>query len=403
MQMRRWKNTNTITIEALGLTIVILVLLGVIGSVILLGVTQQKKLNSLSQEIEILQKEASQLKTSTSTPSETNKLTLQKELLRIENNKINSQSSVYGTLAQVLGGAFFFITAYLSLKNLGIAEQTLRTTEEKQVTEHFSKAVEYLTNTDRPEIQLGGIYALDRISKDSRKDYWAIMEILASFVRSNSPIIGSDINTTNISSSIQAALISIGQRDRQQDPGSRKIDLSGIYLAKIHLKNVDFSGAELNKTDLRESYLSDINLSFAKLKGAKLCNVNRRTDGLPIRNINFSGAILIHADLTGANFTKTNFKRATLDSANLSHAILADANFSEAKFIKTDLRNTDLSRANFSKASLQGANLEGANLQGAVFLRTQITAEQLRLAKNWQSLDKNFLRKLGLYSDNEKK
>ena len=38
------------------------------------------------------------------------------------------------------------------------------------------------------EIRLGGIYALERISNESEKDYWPIMEILTAYVRKNSSV-----------------------------------------------------------------------------------------------------------------------------------------------------------------------------------------------------------------------
>src|SRR3984885_12962700 len=53
---------------------------------------------------------------------------------------------------------------------------------ERRVTESFSKAVEQLAN-DKIEVRLGGIYTLERISRESPDDYWTIMETLTAFVR----------------------------------------------------------------------------------------------------------------------------------------------------------------------------------------------------------------------------
>lgn len=392
--MRRLKIENIVNLRILSLTLMIPILLVTIGGLITLGVIQQRSINLLSTEINLLQEEAFNIQPSSFETSQAEKLKLQKDLLTVKNNKINSQNAIYGTLAQVLGGAFFFITAYLSLQNLKIAEKTLRATEEKQVTEHFSRAIEHLANEDRPEIQLGGIYALERISKDSNKDYWSIVSMLTLFVRANSPLAELEDDIKGTLPSVQAALTVIGQRDHQQDLTNRQIDLSGISLTRANLKNVNFSDIELTKTDLRESYLSDINLSRAKLRGARLCNINQNTP--PIRNIDLTGAVLIHADLTGANFTRTIFRRATIDFAKLNAANLSSANFSKATFIQADLRNADLSGANLSETSFQGANLRGANLRGATFSETKITAEQIQSTKSWQSLDKKLLEKLGL-------
>jgi hypothetical protein len=37
------------------------------------------------------------------------------------------------------------------------------------------------------EVRLGGIYALERIARDSPTDHWTIIEVLSTYVRENSP------------------------------------------------------------------------------------------------------------------------------------------------------------------------------------------------------------------------
>jgi hypothetical protein len=36
-------------------------------------------------------------------------------------------------------------------------------------------------------VRLGGIYALERIARDSESDHWAVMEVLTAFVREQPP------------------------------------------------------------------------------------------------------------------------------------------------------------------------------------------------------------------------
>jgi hypothetical protein len=40
--------------------------------------------------------------------------------------------------------------------------------------------------SDKLEVRLGGIYSLERISKESPDDYWTVMENLTAFVRERS-------------------------------------------------------------------------------------------------------------------------------------------------------------------------------------------------------------------------
>ena len=56
---------------------------------------------------------------------------------------------------------------------------------QRRITESFSKAVEQL-GSDKLEVRLGGIYSLERISKESPDDYWTVMENLIAFVRERS-------------------------------------------------------------------------------------------------------------------------------------------------------------------------------------------------------------------------
>jgi Flp pilus assembly protein TadB len=56
---------------------------------------------------------------------------------------------------------------------------------QRRITESFSKAVEQL-GSDKLEVRLGGIYSLERISKESPDDLWMVMENLTAFVRVSS-------------------------------------------------------------------------------------------------------------------------------------------------------------------------------------------------------------------------
>jgi len=64
-------------------------------------------------------------------------------------------------------------------------EQQTKADLQRRITESFSKAVEQL-GSDKLEVRLGGVYSLERISKESPDDYWTVMENLAAFVRERS-------------------------------------------------------------------------------------------------------------------------------------------------------------------------------------------------------------------------
>jgi len=52
---------------------------------------------------------------------------------------------------------------------------------QRRIVETFSKAVEQL-GSDKLEVRVGAIFALERLSKESPDDYWTVMEVLAAFI-----------------------------------------------------------------------------------------------------------------------------------------------------------------------------------------------------------------------------
>src|SRR5262249_19741678 len=96
----------------------------------------------------------------------------------LQQNLITAENNARVTIAQIIGGLVVLLGLYATFKNVRVAE-------EGKLTERFSKAVELLGNVNL-DVRLGGIYALERIARDSLKDHWTVMEILTAFVREQS-------------------------------------------------------------------------------------------------------------------------------------------------------------------------------------------------------------------------
>ena len=80
----------------------------------------------------------------------------------------------------VAGGALVFTAL-----NLNVLRRNSELTEQGQITDRYTKAVEQL-GSDKPDVRLGGIYALERIARDSAKDHPTVVEVLAAFIREHS-------------------------------------------------------------------------------------------------------------------------------------------------------------------------------------------------------------------------
>ena len=285
--------------------------------------------------------------------------------------------------------------AYTTEKDLSVAQ-------EWQVTEGFNRAIDQLGN-EKMETRLGGIYALERISTESEKDYWPIMEILTAYVRKNSSVdnqllesypirepifmdtqanesaMKQGIAVKNVTLDIQVILAVLGRRKYSFESGeTNNLNLSRTNLQHTDLLKADFSGANLSEANLFGANLSKAILYRANLYRADL-----------------SSAILIKADLSGANFSEANLSGADLYRANLSGADLSKANLranlrvSHTDFLsEADLKDnlsraglkavfsvTNLSEANFSEANLSEANLSGADLIQAKNLKIEQLSE----------------------------
>src|ERR671911_3007427 len=94
-------------------------------------------------------------------------------------------------MAQIAGGLALLFGLYFTWRRVEISQKTLETQQDQQVTERFTRAIDQLGATDdkgepKLEIRLGGIYALQRIAKDSpKRDASTVMEVLTAYVREN--------------------------------------------------------------------------------------------------------------------------------------------------------------------------------------------------------------------------
>ena len=110
---------------------------------------------------------------------------------------VQGLASVVQALAVVLTGTVGLIGLLFTWRNLSqtreSTQRSLELTEQGQITERFTRAIDQLGETDdngdpRLEIRLGGIYALERIDKESpeRAYHSTVMEVLTAYVRENS-------------------------------------------------------------------------------------------------------------------------------------------------------------------------------------------------------------------------
>jgi hypothetical protein len=209
-------------------------------------------------------------------------------------NRFDRENEARKTLAQIIGGVFVLAGLYSSLQTFSLQQHTLSLQQHTfdlqragQITDRFTKAIDQLgaveTGPDgKPkinlEVRLGGIYALERIARDSPTDHWTIMEVLSTYVRENSPATinagkssgghpSQRITTPpevareqHLRADIQAILKVVGRRTIHYDPAGLQVDLTnanlnGAHLYGAHLERALFDGAHLERARFDGAHL----------------------------------------------------------------------------------------------------------------------------------------------------
>jgi hypothetical protein len=276
------------------------------------------------------------------------------------------------------------LAGFIALAGAIYSGRTFALSRRGQITERFTRAIDHL-GSDKVQIRLGGIYALERIAHESADEHVPIMEILTAYVRETStwpppaprtrpaadgepprrsapdevhespdhdaplPPTGVDIKE------ILAVLSRRAARDERERAADFRIELTGTNLRDVRANGID----------LRRAQLSFAQLPWADLRGARL------QDAVLV------GADLWHADLDGVQLQRANLTSARLQEADLHGAPLQDARLSAIQLQYADLREAQLQGADMTGAQLQDARLDRALLQGANLLRAQLQRASL--------------------------
>ncbi|MEU6123439.1 pentapeptide repeat-containing protein [Streptomyces sp. NPDC047123] len=231
-------------------------------------------------------------------------------------------------------------------------------TREGQVTGRYVEAIKLLAS-DKEHEQLGGIYSLERIMRDSDKDRFTVLEVLAAYARSN---LSRPVDPDEAAPQPSVA--------PGWDGGGLLVPLPEVVRAVLAVLARNWRAKDRWYPDLRSLHLAGRDASEIDLSGAWLAGANLENCFLP--GAKLKQAQLIAASLSGARMNRVQAARAILKDADFDGADLQDGNFEEANLRNSLLTQARLSRAQLSRADMSGANLEGADLSEANLWGTQL-------------------------------
>jgi hypothetical protein len=273
----------------------------------------------------------------------------------------------------LLGGLFF-------------TARTLQLNRQGQITERFTRAIDQLGDS-KLDVRLGGIYALERIARDSADDHPTIMEVLTAFLREHSAEAaqvqgveppmeaalppgapapeGAAASPRGPRPDLQAVLTVLGRRRREHEREVFRLDLTSVHLegasfAEAHLERANFAEAHLEGATFFETHLQGADFYKAHLEGARLHD--SRLKGATFSEAHLEGAFIALSDLENASFVEAHLEEARLMGVSMQGALLFNAHLEGATLSPANLRG-----ASFEGAHLGGANLVHADLEGATF------------------------------------
>ncbi|KUM90257.1 hypothetical protein AQI88_38810 [Streptomyces cellostaticus] len=282
-------------------------------------------------------------------------------------------------LGTVVGGTVTALAAIAALVvSVWINRNETETTKGGQITDRYTAAVDNLGNPSA-DVRLGGIYALQRIMKDSPRDQTSVVDVLSAYIRTHSRLAGkgSAGYSGRPEADVQAAFEVLARRNPEQD-GSSEVDLREAHLPHIAVRSASRKGTiEEDLTGVDRARLPNSNLSGADLSRANL-------PGSDFHCAYLVGAVLDRAALAGADLRWDWLDQADLGHAHLEHARLGEASLVDASLAKASLLGADMHDADLRGVDLSGAVLTNADLRGAD-LRTALQRAVNGKPSGWTS------------------
>jgi len=155
------------------------------------------------------------------------------------------------------------------------AQEELRLTRQGQITERFTRAIDQL-GSEKLQIRLGGIYALERIDKESPEKAYhgTVMEVLTAYIRENSRGEPKEPSRSTTAPNEDVEQDKGSEQDAQPTLQGLPTDIQAILDVLIRRKEERVLEEHRVILDLRQANLQNASLRDANLQGAFLGGAN---------------------------------------------------------------------------------------------------------------------------------
>jgi Pentapeptide repeats (8 copies) len=214
-----------------------------------------------------------------------------KDQVQIQTDRLKARNDARGSLFQAISAIVFLATVFMGLRQYAVtqaqtrlsqhqADQNAQLSYEGLVTERFTQVLGLL-GSEKLAVRVGGIYALERIARDSPTDRKAVRDVLIAYLRSDSHRppphndVAEDLPWLAISAPDRQAAFTVLASGRSiRDWGDETVELNSVDLRKAslrqgHLEGFDLAGADMRGSDLRGARLEGARLEGANLTGAR--------------------------------------------------------------------------------------------------------------------------------------
>lgn len=227
--------------------------------------------------------------------------------------------------------------------------------QDANFTSRYTEAITQLGDT-QASIQLGGIFALERIAYDSTRDRQTIIDVLVA--HTNLVTLQNNVPAPMKTEIIRSAMTVIGRIVRLH-PQSTSIVYTGLILdnaifVDLNLMNMELIDCQFNGTLFQNSDFSGVVIYGSSLESCRF------------KHCNLDGAQLYVSRLS---------KTRLFDGSSIRNALIDDTRWTDSEFYSTNIGDTRFAKANLENTVFRDCDVNPISVDLETVERSGFTTQ----------------------------